>query len=361
MDIFGVFPIFMIFFVALAIAGVVAASARTSRTNSVLLDAARRLGLSTTGARRSGFAKIEGHIGSAAVEVAIKSSGQNNNQRQAVYSLSYPDLGTKFRFTAANRITRLLPTLVTGDVEIGDEMFDDAVIVRTPDSAAVAGFLDRTRREAVLVALRNHPGLEIDEHSMTWSARGIPSTSEEVVAAVQRLAGLAATLGVGVPRDATRSPAAPPPLRTHPGDPFAAARSAPSIRPAPVSQPAPQPPSAPTGDSLVATVADFFRGTMPSHDVQARFRETVVGRTVHGSGEVRRVHSFRFDLDFGDGPGIRATVEMRLPDAASALRAELKLPEGTELERGQTVRFAGTLVKITPIIRTVYLDEARLL
>ncbi|MDH3306166.1 MAG: hypothetical protein OEO77_01400 [Acidimicrobiia bacterium] len=367
------------FFPALFIAGVIvvvisAVRQHNRRTNEVLRDAARRLGLTVT-RTRGGFHRLEGKIGPCDVSVKVR-SGQNN-QRETKYEIGYPDLGVAFRFTAANRMTRLLPTAVTGDVEIGDTLFDDAVIVKAPDPAAVAAYMNVQRREAVLVALRNHGGLTVSSDELDWTVRGAPGTAEDVVAAVGRLMGLLATLGVtGIAPGVTRPVSAPSALvqRAHPqvpataGDPFDVPRK-PAGLPQPLTGPAPKPvvsppPSKPPPivrpDDLVSRVGGYMTGMLPSHEVERRFVESDKGHRVRGSGVVGRTHRFAFDLDFGNGPAVKAMVDVEMPGSASPLRVALRLPEDTDLERGSPVSFEGDLAKVTPIVRSVFLDNVTL-
>lgn len=137
---------------------------------------------------------------------------------------------------------------------------------------------------------------------------------------------------------------------------------------------APAGPAQPTADvgagPSAADIADeLFVPGMLTFETARRFEEDFEGRRVRWSGTLVRWRAFRSDLDFGRDPGTKAVIRVHRLGwdlyGGRDVDAVLRLPEDAEERltglRDEEVAFEGTLLRVDPLMRNIYLADAVLI
>ena len=104
----------------------------------------------------------------------------------------------------------------------------------------------------------------------------------------------------------------------------------------------------------------LFGGDPYGYEIQERFLESFQGVVVEGTGVLERLTTYSRDYDFSGGPGVKAaasigTVPHRLYGEVE-IDAVLALPEHTAIPIGSTISVAGSLVKVDPLLRNLYIQ-----
>ena len=153
----------------------------------------------------------------------------------------------------------------------------------------------------------------------------------------------------------------PPPPPPPPGYP--APLTPPPPPPPPPSAPIPEPastdwPSVSLGQQQV--IDDLFSRDRMSWEIVEYFESTYQNSIVDWEGEVTSVNTYRHDSDFGEGPAVKATVLLghsgNSDFISNEVQAVVQLPEGSEVERGSTISFRGTLVRVDRFSRKLYVQ-----
>ncbi len=96
------------------------------------------------------------------------------------------------------------------------------------------------------------------------------------------------------------------------------------------------------------------------------FDDRYRGSTVHWSGPVKSTGRIGADCDIGNEGADRLVVSVATIShdlyGNTEIDAVLGLPAGTvpNLHRGDPVAFTGTLVRVDPLVRNVFVADARL-
>ncbi len=353
--------------------------------------------------------RMEGTMGPLRILVdTFTEGGGNNNQTFTRYRVGYPDLGLGLELKAQTAFSRITRLFGAQDVEVGDASFDDTWVVKAADPAAVRAFLSSSRRLSLLRLFSLHRRTKVDDSEIVLATKGLErnpdtlvSTTRRVVAAARRLIdedGLVDRMSQALDERlggdfAATSRDISTIVRPHPDDVDGrilevetlaasgrkeeAARAARKLAEVLPGDPevegwrsyaeAPDPP-APAPSPVEAEEADagffetLFASDRLSFETTALFDGQYRGRKVTWSGTVREVRSYRADLDFGDGPGLKAVVTVATVDhdlyGQTTIDAVIQLPPGgPELGRGRPVTVTGTLDRIDPLMRNVYLTE----
>lgn len=261
--------------------------------------------------------------------------------------------------------------------------------------------LAETEREASRSRLiTGFPGLyqecEVDREGIFFARAEVPMDGTVVAADIERLlreaeklvARADETLDSGVfvvpvpesareiRRESAAAPALPPPMpeRTlKSADPTPAVTDAmtgtvfasdePTVDSFPdFASPFTEDPDEPT--TLDIALLDLFSAGRNRYETGKRFESEHRGRTIEGSGTLRKVDRYSHDRIFGRGPGRVALVEVRVgsPDGSDPLTATLfaELPEdeGSHDLIGKKVALAGTMIGCDPFSSRVYLTAS---
>jgi hypothetical protein len=119
----------------------------------------------------------------------------------------------------------------------------------------------------------------------------------------------------------------------------------------------------PSPVELSPMLDDLFSHNRLSFETGRRFDEQYRGSPVKLSGRVKSAREYDRDLDFGDRPGAKAVVTIATVHhdlyGANDVDAVVQLPPGSaeHLRRGDQITFAGTLAKVDPMMRNLFVAD----
>ena len=393
-------------------AAITAARASRARSNEAWAAAARQLGITLKPSRGVfGFAgkmSMGGPVHDMELTIETEQSDDTTYTR---YRVRYPSLGFDFTAKRQHALTRIGKLFGYQDIEVGDPVFDDDIIVKGEYPTRVAEFLTPARRLTITGLIELYPGAVITDTSISYRKRGLVSNVEELVSTMQRILSVARQLR-GIDRVSER--AAQRRLEGDvgealdileeagdTGDPFVdflrkqqvgeirharreakeaievfrdLKRQAPAdpevdrwakYRPAEPAEPQQPAAAAPLADAE-AVAAHLFHKDNYSFDTMEIFENEYQDRRVEWIGVLKRLRRFDYDRDFGDGPGVKAVFAIATLGtdlyAGREVDAIVRLPRGAEdtLEVGQRYGFSGTLSRCDPAMRNLFVSDATL-
>ncbi|MDH3538630.1 MAG: hypothetical protein OEP52_01430 [Acidimicrobiia bacterium] len=337
---------------------------------------------------------------------------QSNDTTFTRYRVHYPPLGLGLKAKRQHALSRLGTLLGFQDIEVGDSVFDEAIVLKGDYPEQVVAFLTPSRRLAISGLIEHFGGTTITDTAISYSKRGLVTDADELVSTMQRFLAVAQELRgtdrvtaeaadrrlAGDIGEALEILEQAPPS----GDPFIdfarkqqageiryargdsqgardvfdelkhQAPADPEIdawtRPRVAGTRSRQPEAAAEGTApAAATVAEhLFRKENYSFDTMEIFEAEYEGKTVSWSGELKRLRRFDHDRDFGDGPGVKAVFAIAVLGtdlyAGREVDAIVRLPHGTEhaLEIGSSYSFTGTLSRCDPAMRNLFVTDATL-
>jgi hypothetical protein len=296
------------------------------------------------------------------------------------------------------------------DLEVGDEAFDDSVVVKGMEPHEVIAFLTPERRQRLLGLLRTYRNCTITDREICYSRRGTERDTNRLCSAVKRLVQTARSLRGEDPDTTTLDTAIQAQRAGRLDDALAAVRErrrqeaddveaqvlegeilytggryqeAASVLGG-VSKVVPEDEEVeslafraralarqPAGAQAASGTVDFstacrelFDDRLLSFEAQRVFEERYQGRTLRWRGMLQQCGPFTSDLVFGEGPGTRVVLQLDDPDTEAlttrAYQAIVALPPEREAELrgqlGQQLSFAGTLLRCDPFMRNLYVD-----
>ena len=399
-------------------AAIVAARATRQRSNLAWAKAARELGITLKPTRGVfgffGKMSMTGRV--HAMEITIDTH-QSDDTTYTRYRVTYPPLGLAFKVKRQHALTRIGKFFGYQDIEVGDPVFDDEIIVKGDYPQRVANFLTPARRLAITGLIELYPGAVITETGISYHKRGLDSEEGQLISTMQRMLSVARQLrgvdqvseraaeqrlagdvgealdtleeasdtgdpfvdflrkqqvgeirharreakeAIEVFRDLQRRAPADPEVdrwaRYRPDQPTARAESEASTDSSPVVH---------SGDAE-AVAAHLFHKDNYSFDTMEIFETDYQDSRVEWSGELKRLRRFDYDRDFGDGPGVKAVFAIATLGtdlyAGREVDAIVRLPQGAEdtLSIGQRYGFAGTLSRCDPAMRNLFVSDATL-
>ena len=258
------------------------------------------------------------------------------------------------------------------DIEVGDPLFDNLVMIKGSHPREVIQFLTPERRRIIQSNIQLLDNVEIDDVAVHAESRGMQSSETVVVQTIQRLLDLARAMA-GDPSHATAA------FRGAPVEEIAAVSSSPVVTAAPPPSAEPEPaaeaenpiaavvaaPIMESPGSAPATIAEIaealFCHTSSISEMERKFAADHKGESVSGRGILRAWSSSSFDFVFGSGRYTKATVEFPLPitplNSSGYFQAMVKIPEDAPRgEIGKEFSFAGAMVKVDGFTRLIYVD-----
>jgi hypothetical protein len=373
-------------------------------------QAAASLGLRATRGNFVTRPRMEGSIGPYRVEIDTytERSGDSSNVYTR-YRVWYDSLGLGLRLTPQHALHRIARFFGAQDVEVGDEEFDDAFVIKADDPTAVALFLTPSRRLGLLRLFSTYRRASVEDDAITVTTSGMERKQEKLESTMRRAVAAARRLtdadGADAPLDAllerrergeleavSRDVGAV--VHPHPDDldgrlvevetlaaaghreeaaaAVAALESAlpadPEVagwkdyleRPAP-PRPGSEPLSALEDETFFDTL---FASTLMSYETSRLFDERYRGRPIRWTGRVKQARRVEGDADLGPGAAIKAVVTVATIAhdlyGQTEIDAVVQLPAGAaSLARGDELTFTGVLAKIDPLMRNVYVTGGR--
>jgi len=463
----AIVPVFMFMTIAgVVVAIIVIASQYQNKTKEAWAEAASRLGFRYAPGSWTSSASICGLRNGISVTVDTVSRGSGNSRTTYTrYRARYPKrLGLGLKLTREGFFSGVGKFFGSQDIEVGDTMFDQDVMVKGASATRVREFLTPARRRRIHRFLTSYKGGVIDDEEVRWERAGMERDPFTIVGTVSALVELALSVTREREEDASltramaaqdegdadeaysilsesilrRRPAMPGPVpiavkkverypepvpadpapaepalsetpvcesttpepesesssaaeerllqgellymagrrdearqafedvrRDTPGDPEAEAwlERIGGEHPAPASEPVA------AGPDAASVCEELFAEGKLSSEVSRLFEERYAGCTVEWSGTLQKSSRYSYDFVLGDGPGIKAVVEIHQMSAGlygdRKISAVVQLPEGAEADLqgrvGDVVCFRGKLLKVDGLMRNLYVSEGTLI
>lgn len=390
----------------------VAAKRQMDTTNAEWARVARTLGLNFSPWSMSGRPDLSGAVDGLGVRVTIEQRGSGNSKKTyTVFRVAYPDAGIDIGIGPETAFHRMGKWFGVQDVEVGDPLFDEAFVV-AGDPSSVVVWLTEGRRLAILRLAEGFPGVKIDRSTVSWERRDAMKNGDELIRTLRRLASathliagsapgqqaigrsfeaarsgqlsdgidelarvdtpigveprlMAAEWMVADGRTAEVAPLLDELAQDLPGEPQVEHWKAVLDRhqtEAPAQ--GADGPAAPIGPPrpLDEVIEGLFGGDPYGYEIQERFQGSFQGVAVQGRGVLERLTPYSRDYDFSGGSGVKAvarigTIEHRLYGEVE-IDAVLALPPHTSIPPGSTISVEGTLVKVDPLLRNLYIQGA---
>ena len=115
---------------------------------------------------------------------------------------------------------------------------------------------------------------------------------------------------------------------------------------------------------------ELFPGTFAASENSKKLFETLKGYPIEWDGVLRTTYDYFSDFTFGNGPGIKATVEiLEFSPPGSIMKVKVKAvvaftkenAEYLKKQTGKTIRFRGTLLKMESFAKEIYLADGQLI
>ena len=323
------------------------------------------------------------------IDTYVQRSGRNSTTYTR-YRVMYPHLGFEFQLRREGAFAAITKLFRAQDVEVGDQLFDDAFAVRTSDPNRLRQMLTPSVRTGLLRLIASYGGVVIADDNISFSKPGFESNPDRLESTIQRLAATARLLsspdaGVGddmvidreqgllddvAGRIRQRIEAEPEDVdqRIFEVETLAAAgrEAAAAERIAELERLAPADPDVigwrealqterVSHDNTVdvdAMAKDLFGGEDLSFETRARFNSQYADAPIRWEGRVKKV-------DRGHVTITVATVRNDLYGNTD-VDVVIEDPGGPTRSKGDTVNIAGRLQTIDPLLRNLFVVDATL-
>lgn len=168
-------------------------------------EAAIQLGLKSASSSMFSQSSMTGRVRDLDVRVHTErrsTSGNDNKKYFTVYSVNYWADGPPVSIKREKGFGIMKRLLGTTDVQIGDPVFDDALIIDSPDAAAVTAFLTPTRRRTIFGLMETWPTAELTSTRIMVANPGLETRTDRIVSTVNRLVDTALVVGSPIALDA---------------------------------------------------------------------------------------------------------------------------------------------------------------
>ncbi|MEA2000740.1 MAG: hypothetical protein U9N84_02445 [Actinomycetota bacterium] len=326
------------------------------------------------------------------IDTYMQRSG-NNSTTYTRYRMTYPPLGMHLQLSRQGAFSAITKLFGQQDVEVGDDSFDDAFIIKTDDPARLRALMTPSVRSGLIRLVASHPTAVItDNNAQITRSRFerrpdvLRSTTQRLLATAQLLTDPSAGVSDGMVIDRQSGELKEVVTRVRDlidanpddvearifeietlaaaGDDVAAAASA-----AALEQLSPADPdvvgwrealeaktsspgtttSGPTDTNAAAVAQELFGGEELSFETLKRFNTGYVGRRVSWDGTVKRITDSRAVVTV-------ATVQHDLY-GNTEIDVVAEDTSGISPTEGQTVTVTGTLATIDPLMRNIFVTD----
>jgi hypothetical protein len=364
--------------------------------------------------------ELYGKIKQCHVKVTIRNKSQGNHSaKYTLYDVAYPQpLPFGLSLKEQTAFSGLKKFLGGQDIEVGDPKFDDFVVVKSHDSTQAKRFLHPARRLYVRRILSMHSGAEITDSNVKWDSKGAEGNSGTLVSNVKRLVDFAVNMvseveqqndepiGTGTDTSSKRlrddieavftvrdrsephiyridsGKESVEPIHmeieeresTDPTDVFDRIEQdieellqTDSVTPDAIEVPPENRVELPPTNSpdVHDVCHNLFGAGKISFQINETFKQHYEGMEVQWAGKLMRVDCYPFDLVFGNDPGTKAEFAVaQLEGESHLVKAVLQLPadahEALSERTGETIVFAGTLMKCDSFMRVLFVGHGRI-
>ena len=401
---------------ALGIAIILFGTRRRARANEAWSTAADILGLELRPATWSQAGRISGTLSGHEVDVqTIRRDDSRSSGVATRYRVGYRDLGLGLKLRRQTAATRLARLFGARDIEVGDPEFDEAMAVGGRYPERVGAFLTPTLRLALHRLFLDHPGTAAGDTTLQWTKKGVETDTDAIVTTVRRFVEVAERMEDRTDRYATQDEALRTRLlgdvgeaarilaaarasgdtearrtegevfytagrfdeaaeafaavrRDQPSDPWASRWEELARDRGAAPLPAPPPPAGAEPLDPDDLADEVFDRNVLGYDSTRLFEDRYRGRRVRWTGELQRARAYTTDLDFGDGPGVKAVFGVAVLShdlfGGRDVDAVVALPPGAEGVltdgRGEVFTFEGTLDRVDSLMRNFFLVDGSL-
>ncbi len=166
---------------------------QAKKTNEAWASVAKKLQLVFQPGQLFSRPRISGIHKGCSVLVTTYSRGSGKSQTTYTrFRVSYPhslDLG--LRLTKQGMLSSICKMFGTQDIEVGDQAFDDAIVVKGRDPERVKEFLTLSRRMRAARFLTTYEGSCIDDLKVEWERRHVERDPDKIERMIERMASLA--------------------------------------------------------------------------------------------------------------------------------------------------------------------------
>jgi hypothetical protein len=390
---------------------------QSKKTNEAWAAVARSLNLVFKPGQLFSRPRISGIHNGCSVLVTTFSKGSGKHQTTYTrFRVSYPQsLDMGLRLTKQGLLSGLGKMFGGQDIEVGDQAFDDAIVVKGRDPERVKEFLTLSRRMRAARFLTTYQGSCIDDLKVEWERRHVERDPDKVERMIVRMTSLANHMMVDRAEDQTVDKAiearldgrldealdlikAVPDeqdvgardlrvfegeilLASGQGEAAAAAfnrvyeeepedEEAKRLAAQAVNKPEPVAVPVESTDELEAksVCETLFAPTNMSSETTELFEKNYRNRSIRWSGKLTGVRTFTFDLVFGNDPGTRAVFEIHQVGGQSftgrPVQAVVRFPsDAEEMLRSnidKELTFEGTLVSCDAFMRNLFVGGGKL-
>ena len=398
--------IFFAFVVGMVLVVVVAVR-YVKRISAIWEATARDLGLDFEHPRL-GMPRMFGHIRTLGVKVDVfRQRSGKNSQTFTRYRARFPSPGFDFRLSRQTGLSRISKLFGAQDVTLGEPGFDQTFIVKTGDESRLRAWLSPHRRGVLVRIASSYPGVTVDDGELRYQKPGLETSREVLVSTVRRLVDAADSLSKmrGSDRTADLTSAR---ARGQLAEVAARLRAAKEKRETTLDEAIvevdtlatagrrdearerlrmlerelPRDPevlgwkrrleAAPATDGALPRdgpeaeelAEGLFAGSALSFESKQVFDERYRGSTVRWTGSMKSMSTIRARSDLGPEGATRLVVTIAAIEhdlyGNTEIDAVLALPAGSagHLSRGDKVSFSGTLLRVDPMVRNVFVGDA---
>lgn len=355
--------------------------------------AADRLNLAYYAGGIGSSGTISGELSGHGVTVSTYTRGSGNSSKTYTkYLLEYRNsIPIELKMTRQGAMHRLGQIFGLQDIEVGNPLFDDQVIVRGSHPDAVKRFLTPELQETIRALIAAYPDITISSEHVVVNKAGKDADPGIICHCIRRLESFCNELVDG-PQSPSKpehvyvtdeqppaipavEPAMPPiPLIVDP--PFDPLASADPIFPdipeeevkievepeaSVILEDPVLPAEAPTVDIEAVAVALYDGDSGGSLIISKVFDEQFKDRRVTGAGTLKRIGKFSYDPIFTNCSGVKATFDIcEIADtySKSKVTAEVKFPaeeyDALKAKIGTSAFFAGTLVAQDAMMHRIF-------
>jgi hypothetical protein len=166
---------------------------QAKKTNEAWAAAAKKLQLVFQPSQLFSRPRISGiHNGCSVLVTTFSKSSGKHQTTYTRYRVSYPkSLDMGLRLTRQGMLSGIGKLLGAQDIEVGEQGFDDAVVVKGRDPERVVQFLTPARRMRAARFLTLFQGAVIDDNRVQWERRHVERDPEKITKMIQRMTSLA--------------------------------------------------------------------------------------------------------------------------------------------------------------------------
>jgi hypothetical protein len=341
--------------------------------------AATELGLKLTRTVPDLIPKLDGLVNGIAVKIDIA----GNREPAVRYEVFYLALGMALRLERETTITRTLGQLGRTDPQVGSKPFDDSFKVNTSRPDALKTMMTPERRRKLIQLIETYPTVVIGDGSILLMSDSLEPPADTIVKTTYDLVSAAEVLVEGrpAPLQSPQPPPPPPQPQTprpatapiekttdgHPGRPLTESAPPEAAKPARAPAPKPPPPPPPVPAAPLSGLPpnffdDVFGANRLSFEDEGQFEEKIRGNLVTLSGTVKQASPYAGDDELTPTAGTKAVITVAQIDhdlyGKTDIDAVVYLAGDTPMDRGDAVRFKGTIEKVDPFMRNVFIVEA---